>query len=69
MGDFAKNVRDFQHGGFWILKWGILNVHQKKNETEKYGLNGQVKYKSGTAFARENAKWMSRHLSIIFGKK
>ena len=28
MEDFAKNFGDFNHGGFWILKFGILNFHQ-----------------------------------------
>ena len=28
MGDIAKNVGEFTHGGFWILEWGILNVHR-----------------------------------------
>ena len=27
MGDIAKNMGEFAHGGFWILEWGILNVH------------------------------------------
>ena len=27
MWDIAKNVGEFAHGGFWILEWGILNVH------------------------------------------
>ena len=32
MGDFANNMGDFPHGGFWILKLGILNVHQTKQQ-------------------------------------
>ena len=28
MGDIAKNVVEFQHGGYWIIEWGILNVHR-----------------------------------------
>ena len=27
MRDIAKNVGEFQHGGYWILELGILNVH------------------------------------------
>ena len=27
MGDIAKNMGEFAHWGFWILEWGILNVH------------------------------------------
>ena len=28
MGDIAKNVGEFAHGGYLILEWGILNVHR-----------------------------------------
>ena len=27
MGEIAKNMGEFAHGRFWILEWGILNVH------------------------------------------
>ena len=27
MGDIAKNVGEFRHGGLKILEWEILNVH------------------------------------------
>ena len=36
MGGIANNVGEFQHGGYWILEWGILNVHRLRSNYKYY---------------------------------